>query len=160
MPEVDFHGEGAEGFGDGEGFVKDGDVLRGLLLGGGFEANHGAFHTLVGGVAEEVVVEGDVIDLGAAEETSDLGGVEGIGFEGAAEAGVDGEASGEGEGWGRGDVGIGEEVEQGSVLVVDANERAFNFGEGLVEDALQDAVLLVGEERGEGVEGASRSSRR
>ena len=36
---------------------------------------------------------------------------------------------------------------------VDADERAFDFGEGLVEDALEDAVLLVGEERGEGVEG-------
>jgi len=39
------------------------------------------------------------------------------------------------------------------VLVVDANERSFNFGESLVEDVLKDAVLLVGEERREGIEG-------
>ena len=130
--------------------------MRGLLFGGGFKANHGALHALVGGVAEEVGVEGDVVDVGAAEEAGDLGGVEGIGFEGAAEAGVDGEAGGDGEGGGSGDVGFGEEVEQGGVLVVDADERAFDLGEGLVEDALQDAVLLVGEEGGEGVEGASK----
>jgi hypothetical protein len=98
------------------------------LFGGGFEANHGAFHTLVGGVAEEVVVEGDVIDFGAVEEASDLGGVEGLGFEGAAEAGVDGEAGGEGEGGRGSDVGVAEEVEQGGVLVVDADERAFDLG--------------------------------
>ncbi len=132
----------------------------GLLFGGGFEPDHGTLHALVGGVAEQVAFEGDVVDFGAAEEAGDLGGVEGFGFEGAAEAGVDGEAGGDGERGRCGDVGIAEEVEQGGVLVVDADERAFDFGEGLVEDALEDAVLLVGEERGEGVERASRSSRR
>ena len=153
LPKVDLHGEGAEGFGDGEGLVEDGEVLRRLELGGGFEADHGSLHALVGGVAEEVVVEGDVIDLGAAEEAGELGGVEGFGFEGAAQSGVDGEAGGDGEGGGSGDVGLTEEVEQGGVLFVDADERIFNFGEGLVEDALEDALLLVGEEGGEGVEG-------
>ncbi len=49
----------------------------------GFEANHRALHALVGGVAEEVAVEGDVIDLRASQKAGDLGGVEGIGFEGA-----------------------------------------------------------------------------
>jgi hypothetical protein len=153
LPEVDFHGEGAEGFGDGEGFVEGGEVLRGLLFGGGLEADHGALHALVGGVAEEITVEGDVVDLGASEEAGDLGGVEGFGLECAAEAGVDGEAGGQGESWWGSNVGISEEIEQGGVLVVDADERAFDFGEGLVEDVLEDAVLLVGEERGEGVEG-------
>ena len=33
--------------------------------------------------------------------------------------------------------GFGEEVEQRGVLFVDAHERAFDFGEGLVEDALR-----------------------
>ena len=30
LPEVDLHGQGAEAFGDGEGFVEHGEVLRGL----------------------------------------------------------------------------------------------------------------------------------
>jgi hypothetical protein len=104
--------------------------LRGLLLGGGFELDHGALHEFVGGVAEEVAVEGDVVDVGAAKEVGDLGGVVGFGLESAAQAGVDGEASGEGQGWRGGDVGLAEEVEQGGMLVVDADERAFDLGEG------------------------------
>ena len=68
-----------------------------------------------------------------------------------AQAGVDGEAGGGGEcGWG-GHAGFGEEVEERGVVFVDLAERVFHLGEGLVKDAVEDAVLLVGEERGEGV---------
>jgi hypothetical protein len=63
-----------------------------------------------------------VIDFGATEQAGDLGGVEGVGLEGVAQAGVDGKAGGDGErGW-SGDVALAEEVEQGGVLFVDADE--------------------------------------
>ena len=94
---------------------------------GAFEADHGAFHALVGGIGEEWDVEGDGVYLGAVEETGDLGGVVVGGLEGAAEAGVDGEAGGESEcGWG-GDAGLGEVVHEGCVLFVDADEGAFDL---------------------------------
>jgi len=138
--------------------MLEGEALLGGMVGGGhgvFKADHGALHALVGGVGEEWDVEGDGVDFGAAEEAGDLGGVVAGGFECAAEAGVDGEAGGESEcGWG-GDVGLGEEVHEGGVLFVDADEGAFDLGESLIEDAFEDAVLLVGEERGEGVEGVA-----
>ena len=123
----------------------------GVAGGGGFEADHGALHALAGGVAEELGVEGDLVGFGAAEEGFDRVGVEGFGLEGAAEAGVDGEAGGEGEGGRRGHAGLGEEVEEGGVVFVDLAEGVLHLGEGLVEDGVEDAVLLVGEERGEGV---------
>ena len=37
------------------------------------------------------------------------------------------------------------------MVLVDFAEGVFQLGEGLVEDGGEDAVLLVGEERGEGV---------
>ncbi len=49
--------------------------------------------------------------------------------------------------------GFGEEVEQRGVVLVDFAERVFHFADGLVEDGAEDAVLLVGEEAGEGVGG-------
>ncbi len=52
---------------------------------------------------------------------------------------------------GGGHAGLGEEVEEGGVVLVDLAEGVLHLGEGLVEDGLDDAVLLVGEERGEGV---------
>ncbi len=97
---------------------------------------------------------------GAGEEGGDFGGVEGFGFEGAAEAGVDGEAGGEGEGGRGGHAGFGEEVQQRGVVLVDLAQGVFHLGEGAVEDGAEDAVLLVGEERGERVgEGCRRSGR-
>ena len=47
-----------------------------LAFGVVFEANQGALHSLVGGVAEEGSVEGDVVDLGAVQQARDLGWVE------------------------------------------------------------------------------------
>jgi len=67
LPEVYLHGESTEGLSDGEGFIQDSDVLRRLLFGCGFEPDHGALHSLVGGVAQKVAVESDVVDVCAAE---------------------------------------------------------------------------------------------
>ncbi len=78
-------------------------------------------------------------------------GVEVFGLDGAAEAGVEGEVGGDGEGGGRGHAGLGEEAEERGVVLVDLAQGVFHLGEGAVEDGAQDAVLLVGEERGEGV---------
>ena len=55
---------------------------------------------------------------------------------------------------------LGEEVEQRGVVLVDLAQGVFHLGEGLVEDGAQDAVLLVGEERGEGVGECRRRSGR
>jgi len=44
------------------------------------------------------------------------------------------------------------------VVVVDLAEGVFHFGEGAVEDGAEDAVLLVGEERGEGVVDAAEEA--
>ena len=157
LPEVDLEGHGAEGVGDGEGGLEGG-AGGGSPVGGGFEADHGALHALAGGEAEDGDVEGDLVGGGAGEQGFDLGGVELVGFEGAAEAGVDGEAGGEGEGGRRGHAGLGEEVEEGGVVLVDLAEGVLHLGEGAVEDGAEDAVLLVGEERGEGVgEGAEEA---
>ena len=41
------------------------------------------------------------------------------------------------------------------MVLVDFAEGVLHLGEGLVEDGLEDAVLLVGEERGEGVAGGA-----
>ncbi len=46
---------------------------------------------------------------------------------------------------------FGEKVEQRGVVLVDLAEGLLHLGDGLVEDGVEDAVLLVGEERGEGV---------
>ena len=54
---------------------------------------------------------------------------------------------------GGGHAGLGEEVQEGGVVLVDFAEGVLHLGEGLVEDGFEDAVLLVGEERGEGVGG-------
>ncbi len=75
--------------------VAEGSVGRGVAGCGGFEADHGALHALAGGVAERVGVEGDVVGFGAGEQRFDGFGVEGVGFEGAAQAGVDGEVGGD-----------------------------------------------------------------
>ncbi len=72
------------------------------LGGGGFELDHGAFHALSGGKGEDGSVEGDVVVGGAEEQVGDVVGVEGVGLDGAAEAGVDGEGGGECEGGRRG----------------------------------------------------------
>ena len=80
------------------------------------------------------------------EEGFDLVWVEVFGLDGAAEAGVDGEAGGGGEGGWRGHAGFGEEVEEGGVVFVDFAEGVLHLGDGLVEDGVEDAVLLVGEE--------------
>ena len=75
----------------------------------------------------------------------------GIGLNGVAEAGVGGEAGGEREGGRRGHAGVGEEVKEGGVVLVDLAEGVFHLAHGLVEDGAEDAVLLVREEGGEGV---------
>ena len=85
-------------------------------------------------------------------------GVEVVGLDGAAEAGVDGEAGGEGERGRRGHAGLGEEVQERGVVLVDLAEGVLHLGEGLVEDGVEDAVLLVGEERGEGVGGVAEEA--
>ena len=46
---------------------------------------------------------------------------------------------------------LGEEAQQRGVVLVDLAQGVFHLGEGAVEDGAQDAVLLVGEERGERV---------
>ncbi len=138
----------------------EGAVGGGVAGGGGFEADHGALHALAGGEAEELGVEGDLVGFGAGEEGFDLGGVEVVGLDGAAQAGVDGEAGGEGEGGRRGHAGFGEEVQERGVVLVDLAEGVLHLGEGLVEDGVEDAVLLVGEERGEGVGQCRRRSGR
>ena len=46
------------------------------------------------------------------------------------------------------------------MVLVDLAQGVFHLGEGLVEDGAEDAVLLVGEERGEGVERCRRRSGR
>jgi len=74
---------------DGEGLVEYGQVLLALLLGCGFKADHGALHAAVGGVAEQVIVESDVIDFGATEQAGDLAESK-CRLEGVAQAGVDG----------------------------------------------------------------------
>ena len=152
LPEVDLEGEGAEGVGDGEGA---GEGLRGGGFPGGglFEADHGALHALACVEAEDGGIKGDLIAAGAGEEVFDFGGVEGVGLDGVAEAGVDGEVSGERECGRCGHAGFGEEVEQGGVVFVDFAEGVLHLGDGLVEDGSEDAVLLVGEEGGEGVSG-------
>ena len=64
-----------------------------------------------------------------------------------------------GEGGRRGHAGFGEEVEEGGVVLVDLAEGVLHLGDGLVEDGVEDAVLLVGEERGEGVGESSPKKR-
>ena len=85
-------------------------------------------------------------------------GVEGVGLDGAAQAGVDGEAGGGGERGRCGHAGFGEEVQKRGVVFVDLAEGILHLGEGLVEDGVEDAVLLVGEERGEGVGGVAEEA--
>ena len=157
LPEVDLEGEIAEGDGDVEGHLEGGpggDVAGG----GGLKANHGAFHALSGGVGELGSVEGDLISCGSGEEGLKVVGLELFGFEGAAEVGVEGVSGGEGEGWGNSHAGLGEEMKEGGVVVVDLAQGVFHLGEGAVEDGAEDAVLLVGEEGGEGVVDAAEEA--
>ena len=60
----------------------------------------------------------------------DLGGVEGLCLDGAAQAGVDGEVGGDSEGRRRGHAGFGEKVEQRGVVLVDLAQRVFHLGQG------------------------------
>ena len=96
-------------------------------------------------------IDGDVVGGGAQEECLDRGGVEVVRLDGAAKAGVDGEVGGDGKGGRRGHARLGEEVEQRGVVFVDLAQRVFHLGQRLVENRAQDAVLLIGEERGERV---------
>ena len=160
LPEVYFEGHGVEGVGDGERGGEGAGGVSGSPAAAASRRDHGALHALAGGEAEERGVEGDLVGGGAGEEGFDLVGVEGVGLDGAAEAGVDGEAGGEASAGGAAMPDLGEEVQEGGVVLVDLAEGVFHLGEGLVEDGVEDAVLLVGEERGEGVGECRRRSGR
>jgi len=72
-------------------------------------------------------------------------------LDGAAQAGVDGEVGGDGK---RGRRAAPDSVRKWSkrgVVFVDLAQRVFHLGHGLVENRAQDALLLIGEERGERV---------
>ena len=65
--------------------------------GGHLQLDHGALHALVGDIRERRRVELDLVGLGEGEERTQLGLIDGLALEGAAEAGVDGESRGESE---------------------------------------------------------------
>ncbi len=112
----------------------------------GFKTDHGALHALAGCEAEQRGIELDLVALGAGEQGLDLGGLEDVGLQRTAQAGVDGEAGGQREGGRRRHADLGEIVEQRGVVFVDGAQGFFHLGHGLVEDGAQDAVLLIGKE--------------
>ena len=150
LPEVQLDGQLDEVAGEGERAVEH---LKGA--GGHLQFDHGALHALVCDVAERGRFERDLVGFGESEEGTHLRDVNGIGLECAAEAGVDGEARGQGERRRLGQAGLREIVKQAGVILVDGGERVLDVPKGGVEDQLDDAALLVAEKRGEGVVDAS-----
>ena len=92
---------------------------------------------------------GDLIGLGEAEPGAGLDGVDGLGFEGAPQAGIDGEGGGDGEGFGARQLALAEEVEERGLVLVDGGEAGLDFGQRAGEKNFEDALLLVAEERAE-----------
>ena len=150
LPEVYFEGHLVDGFGDeergGEGAAAEGSPAA--------EASR---RTMARFMRWPAVKPRSWVSRGIWSASARLrrvsisAGSKAVGLDGAAEAGVDGEAGGGGEGGRRGHAGLGEEVEEGGVVFVDLAEGVLHLGDGLVEDGVEDAVLLVGEEGGEGV---------
>ena len=99
--------------------------------------------TASGFVADQLL---DVFGRGELATSIMMRGVEGFGLKGTEERGVDGVVGGDLK-RGRGShPGVGEEVEERGVVLVDLAQGVLHLGEGLGEDGLKDAVLLVGEE--------------
>ncbi len=146
LPEVGAAGKGPEAFSDGQGLRHDIHLLPG---GGCFQRHHGTLHAAVGGIAQDGQVQLDVVCRGAAQQTSELGSIVGVALQCAAETGVDCKTGGKGQGGRCRHVRFAKKMQQRGVFLVDPHEGFFDLGDGLIEDALEDAMLLVGKQGGQ-----------
>ena len=146
LPDVHFEWHGAYTFRDFKCPVESAQRSLGMLVSdGSFKANHGALHPLAGCEREDMGVERDVVDVAPVEQIGHNIRFKLLCFDRPAEARVNRKACGQRKRGRRIHPGFCEEVQQRGMILIDFAERLLHFTDGLIEDGVQDAVLLISE---------------